>query len=242
MQFNIQRNFDRATLIRLLATAVRQWSGLCEIDALTINCSSEGCVSAYAMMRFAGRKGLINFHQDVIVAGICQSLAAEGNAIDRASLTFKYSEGHGYGGSSSVTATANPAAADAPNQDAIMPAAATKTGSISFPGTVTVHFGIDEVTDLLKDAVKREGGEPSHAWVSYTDAKTCAANISVKIHGGASGTITLTAAETNDTLSEELTSRGYTVAPDGFLYSYSEGGHGSRGGTSMTVSFTAIPK
>lgn len=48
------------------------------------------------MMKFAGKNSMIHFNHDVIVAGICESLAAEGNAIDKASLTFKYIEGRGY--------------------------------------------------------------------------------------------------------------------------------------------------
>lgn len=241
MQLSIQLSFDRATLTRLMTTAVRKWSGLYEIDSLTINCNEGGQVSGYAMMKFAGKTSMINFKHDVIVAGICQSSAAEGNPIDQASLTFKYIEGRGYGGGASVSATANPAAADAQKADAVS-STDSKTGSIVFPGTVTVHFGIDELTDLLKAAAKRAGADPTYASVSYTDEKTCAANITVKTKGGASGTIALGATQMNETLAEELTSRGYTVAPDGLRYSYSKGGHGSRSGTSVSVSLTAIPK
>lgn len=240
MQLTIQVSFDRATLTRLLTTAVRKWSGLCQIDSLTINGNSDGTVSGYAMMKFAGKNSMIHFNHDVIVAGICESLAAEGTPIDKASLSFKYIDARGYGGGSSVSATANPASADA-KPDAANPAE-QKAGSISFPGTVTVNFGIDEVTDLLKAAAKRAGAEPSHATVTYTDEKTCSANITVKVKGGASNTIALGATQMNETLSEELTSRGYTVAPDGLRYSYSQGGFGSRSGTSMTVTLTAIPK
>jgi len=241
MQLTVQLSFDRATLTRLLTTAVRKWSGLYQIDSLTINGNSDGTVSGYAMMKFAGKNSMIHFKHDVIVAGICESSAAEGNPIDKASLTFKYIEGRGYGGGTSVSATANPASADAAKPDAANPAE-QKAGSIAFPGTVTVQFGIDELTDLLKAAAKRAGADPSHASVSYTDEKTCSANITVKTKGGASGTIALGATQMNETLCEELTSRGYTVAPDGLRYSYSQGGFGGRSGTSMTVTLTAIPK
>ncbi len=240
MQLSIQLSFDRATLTRLLTTAVRKWSGLYQIDSLTINCNEAGQVSGYAMMKFAGKNSMLHFKHDVIVAGICQSSAAEGNPIDQASLTFKYHESRGYGGGSSVSATANPAA-DASKADATNPAD-EKTGSIVFPGTVTVNFGIDELTDLLKAAAKRAGADPTHASVSYTDEKTCSANITVKTKGGASGTIALGSTQLNETLAEELTSRGYTVAADGLRYSYSQGGFGNRSGTSMSASLTAIPK
>ncbi len=239
MQLSIQLSFDRATLTRLLTTAVRKWSGLYQIDSLTINCNEGGRASGYAMMKFAGKNSMINFEHDVIVAGICQSLAAEGQPIDQASLTFKYIEGRGYGGGTSVSATANPASADTAKTDAAEPA---KTGSIVFPGTVTVNFGIDELTDLLKAAAKRAGADPTYASVSYTDEKTCSANITVKTKGGASGTIALGSTQMNETLTEELNSRGYTVAPDGFRYSYSKGGFGNRSGTSVSVNLTAIPK
>lgn len=238
MQLTIQLSFDRTTLTRLLTTAVRKWSGLCQIDSLTINGNSDGTVSGYAMMKFAGKNSMIHFKHDVIVAGICESSAAEGNPIDKASLTFKYIEGRGYGGGASVSATANPASADAAKVDE----AEQKAGSISFPGTVTVQFGIDEVTDLLKAAAKRAGADPTYASVSYTDQKNCTANITVKTKSGASGTIAMGATQMNETLCEELTSRGYTVAPYGLRYSYSEGGFGSRSGTSMTVTLTAVPK
>lgn len=240
MKLTVQLSFDRATLTRLLTTAVRKWSGLYQIDSLTINGNSDGTVSGYAMMKFAGKNSMIHFKHDVIVAGICQSSAAEGNPIDKASLTFKYIEGRGYGGGPSVSATANPASADAPEGDS--GADSSKSGAIIFPGTVTVHFGIDELTDLLKAAAKRAGADPTYASVSFTDEKNCTANITVKTKGGASGTIALGSTQMNETLAEELTSRGYTVAPDGFRYSHSNGGHGSRSGTSMSVSLTAIPK
>lgn len=240
MQLSIQLSFDRATLTRLLTTAVRKWSGLYQVDSLTINCNEAGQVSGYAMMKFAGKNSMINFKHDVIVAGICESLAAENQPVDKASLTFKYIESRGYGGGSSVSATANPAA-DAPKADATS-CADPKAGSIVFPGTVTVHFGIDELTDLLKAAAKRAGADPTYASVSYTDEKNCTANITVKTKGGAAGTIALGATQMNETLAEELTNRGYTVAADGLRYSYSQGGHGSRSGTSMSASLTAIPK
>lgn len=240
MKLTVQLSFDRATLTRLLTTAVRKWSGLYQIDSLTINGYSDGSVSGYAMMKFAGKNSLIHFKHDVIVAGICESLAAEGNPIDKASLTFRYIEGHGYGGGASVSATANPASADAKPNAAIP--VEQRAGSIFFPGTVTVQFGIDELTDLLKAAAKRAGADPSHATVTYTDEKTSSANITVKTKGGALGTIALGATQMNETLREELTNRGYTVAPDGLRYSYSQGGHSGRSGTSMTVNLTAIPK
>lgn len=240
MQLSIQLSFDRATLTRLLTTAVRKWSGLYQIDSLTINGNSDGTVSGYAMMKFAGKNSMINFKHDVIVAGICQSSAAEGNPIDPASLTFKYIESRGYGGGSSVSATANPASADAAKEDT--GAASSNSGSIIFPGTVTVNFGIDELTDLLKAAAKRAGADPSQASVTYINEKNCTANITVKTKAGASGTIALGATQMNETLTEELTNRGYTVAADGLRYSYSQGGFGSRSGTSMAVTLTAIPK
>ena len=124
----------------------------------------------------------------------------------------------------------------------LLPKQARQTGSIVFPGTVTVNFGINELTDLLKAAAKRAGADPTHASVSYTDEKTCSANITVKTKGGASGTIALGSTQLNETLAEELTSRGYTVAADGLRYSYSQGGFGNRSGTSVSVTLTAIPK
>jgi hypothetical protein len=240
MKLTVQLSFDRATLTRLLTTAVRKWSGLYQIDSLTINGNSDGTVSGYAMMKVAGKNSMIHFKHDVIVAGICESLAAEGKAIDKASLAFKYIEGRGFGGGASVSATANPTSADA-KPDATNPAE-QKAGSICFPGTVTVQFGIDELTDLLKAAAKSAGADPSHASVTYADEKTCSADITVKTKGGASGTIALGATQMNETLCEELTSRGYTVATDGLRYSYSQGGFSGRSGTSMTVTLTAIPK
>ena len=239
MLLNIQVNFDRPTLTRLLTSAVRKWSGLYEIDSLTINCDASGITSGYAMMKFAGKNSMINFKHDVIVAGICQASAADGNPIDKASLTFKHIEGRGYGGGSSVSATANPATADAQDTTG---AASDKPGCINFPGTVTVNFGIDELTDLLKAAVKRAGAEPTHASVSFTDEKSCSANVTVKTKGGASGTIAMGSQQLNETLTEELTDRGYAVAADGFRFSYSKGGFGNRSGTSVTVTLTAIPK
>ncbi|CAN5194410.1 hypothetical protein BH11CYA1_BH11CYA1_23540 [soil metagenome] len=239
MLLSIQLSYDRATLTRLLTTAVRKWSGLYQVDSLTINCYSDGSVSAYAMMKLAGKNSMINFNHDVIVAGICESSAAEGNPIDKTSLTFKHIEGRGYGGGSSVSATASPATADS---QATTGAASYKPGCINFPGTVTVNFGIDELTDLLKAAVKRAGAEPTYASLSFTDEKTCSANVTVKTKGGASGTIAMGSQQLNETLTEELTVRGYAVAADGFRFSYSKGGFGNRSGTSVTVTLTAIPK
>lgn len=243
MQLSIQLTFDRPTLTRLLTTAVRKWSGLYQIDSLTINCDADGRASGYAMMKFAGKNSMINFKHDVIVAGVCEALAAEGNPIDKASLAFKYHEGRGYGGGSSVSATANPASAE--SADAVSYVSSDtgeKSGAICFPGTVTVNFGIDELTDLLKAAAKRAGADATHATVSFTDEQNCSANITVKTKGGASGTIEMGSRQMNETLAEELTARGYTVAVDGFRYSYSNGGFASRSGTSMTVTLTAVPK
>ncbi|MFA6211709.1 MAG: hypothetical protein WC714_19880 [Candidatus Obscuribacterales bacterium] len=243
MQLSIQLNFDRPTLTRLFTTAVRKWSGLYQIDSLTISCDADGRASGYAMMKFAGKTSMINFEHDVIVAGVCQASAAEGNPIDRASLAFKYHEGRGYGGGTSVSATANPATAESADaMSCVSSDTSEKSGAICFPGTVTVNFGIDELTDLLKAAAKRAGADATHATVSFTDKQNCSANITVKTKGGASGTISMGSKQMNETLAEELTARGYTVAADGFRYSYSKGGFGNRSGTSMTVSLTAIPK
>lgn len=246
MQLSIQLTFDRATLTRLLTTAVRKWSGLYQIDSLTINCDADGRASGYAMMKFAGKNSMINFKHDVIVAGVCEASAAEGKPIDKASLAFKYHEGRGYGGGTSVSATANPASAESADAVSCVSSDASdtgeKSGAICFPGTVTVNFGIDELTDLLKAAAKRAEADATHATVSFTDEQNCSANITVKTKGGASGTISMGSKQMNETLAEELTARGYAVAADGFRYSNSKGGFGNRSGTSMTVTLTAIPK
>jgi hypothetical protein len=51
----------------------------------------------------------------------------------------------------------------------------------------------------------------------------------------------LNSTELIEALSEELTSRGYSLAHDGFSFNYTKGGHGSRSGTSVTVTCTGFP-
>jgi hypothetical protein len=250
MKLTPQLYFNESELNELFTKSLQQWcyryqSGL----RVRINCNSSGQVYGTALLYLGERNNSgkeishsVTFSHDVIAAGICQALAAKGEAIAPASLTFKYNEGHGYGGSSSISATASQATAGSPatDSDATM-ASAAKAGVVNFPGTVSLYFGIDELLDLLKDAVRRSGNQPTYASFLYTDSQNCGANISVTTKSGASGNILLNSSELKEALSEELTVRGYTVTEDGFRYNQSEGGYGSRYGTSMAVTCTAIP-
>jgi hypothetical protein len=243
MKLTPQISFNESELQKLLAESLHKWCGGYQSGLkVDINCNRDGQASGNAFMLLEGENSIISLSHAVIAAGICQALAAKGEAIGDGSLTFKYNEGHGHGRSSSVSATATPASADASLPDgSATEASAAKAGVVNFPGTVSVNFGIDALTDLLKAAAKRSGNKPTYASVAFTNHKTCTASISVETNSGRTGTIALNSTELIEVLSEELTSRGYSLAHDGFSFNYTEGGHGSRSGTSVTVTCTGFP-
>jgi hypothetical protein len=234
MQFQVELNFSKKDLERLLTASLSRWGGA-RLDSVTVNADDNGRTSGYAFLRNGSKTTTINFSHDVIVAGICQASAAAGTPIAADTLQFTYHRGHGHGGGSTTTATAKSGtAAD------VAACAEAAAGRITFPGTVTVYFGIDELPELVKSAVKRAGQEPTYCTVSYDKDNGTSASVSVKV-GATSGSIKLSPAELNQTITDELTARGYNVVPDGYTYSYSQGGFGSRSGTSVTVTLLGLP-
>ncbi len=249
MKFNSQLSFSESELKKLFIDSLHKWcdgyqSGL----TVDINCNSSGQVSGNALMCLGGKNDSfisfnhdVRFSHDVIAAGICQALAAKGEAIDPASLTFKYNEGHGYRGGSSFSATANEATAEVLLANgANSETSAAKAGVVNFPGTVYVDFGIYALLDLLNDAVKRSGNQPTYVTFLFTDKRNCAANVIVTTKNGGGDDILLNSNELKTALRDELTARGYTVEED--CLRYSQSGYGSNSCTSVTVTCTAIPK
>jgi hypothetical protein len=243
--FQVQINFDQTSLKRLLTAALNKWSSGAALDPVTINCDSVGKASAYTFLRRSGKVTMINFSHEVVVAGVEQMSAAEGNPLAAGSLVFRYIEGRGFGGGSSVAASAK--AAPASTADGTVAADSKTTsaspGSIKFPGTVTVSFDQTALLDLIKAAAKRSGAEPTYATISFVDEQKASATITVKTPGGsgATGTISLSPAELNEALSTELTARGYTIGADAFRYTYRNGGYGGGSGTSVTVTLSVLP-
>jgi hypothetical protein len=96
--FQVQLNFDQTALKRLLTAALNKWSSGAKLDPVTVNCDRDGKASAYTFLRRSNAVTMINFSHDVIVVGVEQISAAEGNPLAAGSLAFKYIEGHGHGG------------------------------------------------------------------------------------------------------------------------------------------------
>lgn len=237
--FKIQLSFTRDQLTQLFASAVNRWSGGSKFDSVTINCDSGGRASGYAFLRKDGKTTMVNFSHEVIVAGISLASALAGNPIADNSLVFTYHEGRGYGSPATISAVAETGTMTAAEAASALSSAA---GKVAFPATVTVTFSKEELPELLKSAVRRAGHEPVYAVVSYSEEKGTSASISVKTKGGANANIALAPPQLIETLTEELTARGYSVLAGGFKFTYSAGGHGSGGsGTSVSVSLSALP-
>jgi hypothetical protein len=236
--FKVQIKFDNADLIRLFSASLHKWSGGAKFDSITIKCDGAGRAWGYAFQCDRGRTR-VDFSHDVIVAGIALASAAEGNPVADGSLLFSHQEGLGYAGGSTVSATASPAENNAANSD---PASAAPSvgGTAKFPGTVTISFSVKELRELLIAAAKRAGEEATAAIFFYSETDGTAARITVKTAGGASGSASLTPAELNTALRDELAARGCSVAENGFKFNYSEGGYGGGSGTSLTVTLSSL--
>lgn len=232
MQLQVTLKFSREDLTRLLRAALNKRGGAA-LDAVTVNGSEDGTVSGCALVRGNGGKTLsVSLTHEVIESCIMEASAAEGKPIEPGSLKFTYQPGRGFGGGASVSAEAKPASQSASADSVSAPA-----GTIAFPGTCTVQFGPDELKELLKSAARKSGLEPTYASVSFNEKdSTATASISVK-----GGSVALNADEVNQTLSEILAHRGYTVVAGGFKYSYQSAGFGGSGGTSVKVTVTGVP-
>jgi hypothetical protein len=250
MKFNSQLSYSESELKKLFTDSLQQWCGGYQSGlTVDINCNSSGQVSGIALMYLGGKNNSfitfnhdVRFSHDVIAAGICQALAAKGEAIDPTSLTFKYDEGHGYRGGSSFSATANEATAEVQLANgANSETSAAKAGVANFPSTVYVDFGVYALLDLLNDAVRRSGNQPTYVTFLFTDKRNCAVNVIVKTKNGRDDDILLNSNELKTALRDELTARGYTVEEDCLRYSQSQGGYGNRYGASVTVTCTGFP-
>lgn len=229
-------NFSGAELSALMQKAVRSWNIVTTNSKIDINVDEKTrLASAYLYLpKDGGSAAIVTLEHEVIVAGITEAAATEGNLIDPASLVFTYHPGRGFGGGPSVSATANPSS----TQPTIIE---TLPGKIQFPGFVSVHFGEDALKALLVSATKRSGQTPGYITTYFTSEKGISVNISVVLKGSASASIKLEGIQVDEALTEEFTAQGYSVVPDTFKYSQSTGGFGSSSSTSLNVKFTTLP-
>lgn len=227
-------SFSEQQLDKLLRRAMSLWGGLPNIFSVGLNQTDDPA-------RF---KGTINYNSrggkvvslylshEVLVQAVCAASAAEGNILDAATLAFKYNPGRGHGGGSSVSATAMTSTDPAPK-------VAQSPGKMSFPGTVEISFSEDEVKELLKAAVRRQGGNATSVNFNAQDGK---ASISVDMPGGKTGTVTWRDDVLKGQLIAELSAKGYVVEPDGIQWAYTPGaGFGGPPRHGFKAKLTAIP-
>lgn len=229
-------NFTGAQLAALLLKAIRSWNIVTTTNNISINVDEKTrLASAFIFVPKEGNStAIVTLGHEVIVAGISEASASEGNTIDPASLVFTYHPGHGHGGGPTVSATANPSSTKPETLE-------TQAGKIRFPGLVSVHFGEDALKALLTSATKRSGQTPGYITTYFTAGKGISVNISVTLAGSASASIKLEGEQVDEALTEELTAQGYCVEPGTFEYSQSTGGFGSSSSTSLRAKFTTIP-
>lgn len=238
MKLQLTYDFSQSELTRLVQSALTRRGGA-TLKSLTLRGYENGRVAGYAFIPFSKPQSTVgetlDFSHEVVVQCLLEALAAEGKPIEPGSLVFSYYPGSGYGGGPRLTAQAKSAS----GSKIYLPVAGSieGKGTITLPGACTVHFGPEDLKDMLKDAARKSGLVPSYVSVSFNDDdKSASASISVD-----GGHVSLESAEVNEALAEVLAVRGYEVVPGGFRYNHQQSSYGNRGGTSVTVSVTAVP-
>jgi hypothetical protein len=227
-------SFSEAQLDKLLRRAISLWGGLPNISSVGLN-KTDDPTRFKGTIHYNSRGGKtvsLSLSHEVLVQAVCAASASEGNTLDAATVTFKYNPGRGHGGGSSVSATAMTSSNPAPN-------VAQTPGKMSFPGTVEISFTEDEVKELLKAAVRRQGGNASSVSFNAQDGK---ASITVDMPGGKKGTVTWQDDVLKGQLIAELSQKGYVVEPAGIQWAYVPGaGFGGPPRHGFKATLTAIP-
>lgn len=244
--FQVQHNFSRDDLTRLLNLSLKKWSnGEARFECITINCDDDGQVSGYLFMRpgagsdlFDKKSTTVNLTHELITTAVYQAASDEGSPLALNSLVFSNSkdEDMAY---STVTATAS-SADEAEQTDKNWPAVPpTQSGIVSFPAPVSIFFANEELQELVKASGKRAGYAITNVSLSDNETNGVSADITIKTgtaKNSDSSSLTLSPTRLNDTLATELTTRGYIVADDGL--SLLQDGEGS---VCAAVTVSAIP-
>ncbi|MDX1987052.1 MAG: hypothetical protein SFV17_10205 [Candidatus Obscuribacter sp.] len=235
MKLQLTYDFNQSELTRLLQSALNRRGGA-TLKSPTLRGYEDGKVAGYAFIPFEKPQNvaglIIDFSHEVIVQCLLEALAAEGKQIEPGSLVFSYYPGSGYGGGPRLSAQARACAEPVTAE----PVTVTE-GRVALPGACTVHFSADNLKDMLKGIARKSGLQPTYVSVYFQEAdRTVSASISVD-----GGHVSLDSAEVNEALARELAVRGYEVVPGGFRYNHQESSYGNPGGTSVTVSVTAVP-
>jgi len=118
--FQVQHNFSSDDLSRLISQALKKWSdGNNKFECVTIKCDADGQASGYTFMRRRANENdstTITFTHDLIESGIYESTIDDGLFLAPGSLVFKYHQGQGFGGCSTVSACAQAASKEQTEQ------------------------------------------------------------------------------------------------------------------------------
>lgn len=246
--FQLQHNFSRDDLTRLLSLSLKKWSnGEARFECITINCDDQGQVSGYMFMRpgagsdsFDKKSTTVNLTNELITTAIYQAASDEGSPLALNSLVFSNSKEEGV---TTVRASAL-AASEVPLQDENWPTMPLSSPSVvAFPAPVSVFFNTEDLQELVKASGRRAGYVITNVSLSGNEPETIAANITIDTgtaKNPASNSLTLSPTRLNDTLATELTTRGYIVAENGLLYELSDE-LGEENNVCATVTVSAIP-
>lgn len=186
----------------------------------------DGKVRASVMVKVArSKEASIDLPHDAVIAAIAASQASKGVVIDPSSLKFSYTESRGYGGGSSVNATANTATQFTPP--------VSGPGVLVFASPAIVSFNEAETVAVLESWAERQGAKADRARLGQSDGGKFSATIYLKLNNGQTGNSTLDHTGLMAALEEEFVAQGFAVVPGGIRLNYTPG-RGFGGGAFYT--------
>jgi len=244
--FQMQHRFSNDDLTRLLSLALKKYSkDEAKFECVTINCDENGQVSGYVFMRpgahsegFDKKSTTVTLSRELITAAIYQAASDEGYPLAADSLLFGKSPEQSQS-VSAVTATATPADQAAQKEEIWSTGPTVGPRIVAFPQAVSVCFDNQELQELLKTSGKRFGYEISTVSLSSNETNEVTAKMTITTGTGkdsASSSLALSQARLTDTLTTELTTRGYFIADNGLQL-----GPDDQNNVCATVTVSAIP-